>query len=147
MGLYDDYNKMLNGEGTTGLGPNYYGQSSAYDWLTGTYGAKEQANRQSQLDYEQWLRNETSAKAQRDYELYMDSTKTQRAMKDIQAAGLNPWLALQSAGFGGSVPTGAAASSAAGQAVGTGGSNGLAAIGTSALGIAALIKVIAKLIK
>lgn len=128
-------------------GSQDYGNTTFGDWFLGSSGAKEQATRQGQLDYAQWIRNEASAKAQRDWEEYMSSTQVQRAMKDVQAAGLNPWLALQSAGFGGSVPTGATATSAAGQAVGNSGSNGLASAGTAAIGLAALVKVIAKLIK
>lgn len=136
----------------SGYGPNYtpnsaFGQSNILDWLGGTYGAKEQAERQSQLDYEQWVRNEASAKANRDFQEYMENTKVQRAMKDIEAAGLNPWLALQSAGFGGAVSSGSMATSAAGQASAGTGSSGLQAVGTSAIGIAMLIKTIAKLIK
>ena len=94
----------------SGYGPSYtsnsaFGTSNIVDWLGGSYGAKEQANRQSQLDYEQWLRNEYSAKQQRAFEEYMSNTQVQRTMADLKAAGLNPWLAVQSAGFGGAVPT------------------------------------------
>lgn len=128
-------------------GSQDYGNTNFGDWFLGSGGAKEQATRQGQLDYAQWIRNEASAKAQRDWEEYMSSTQVQRAMKDVQAAGLNPWLALQSAGFGGSVPTGATATSAAGQATGSSGSGALAQAGTAALGLAALVKVIAKIIK
>lgn len=148
MGLYDDYSKVINGQPSSdGISPSNYGVSTAWDWLGGNYGAKEQATRQSQLDFEQWLRNEVSAKQQRDFELYMSNTQVQRAMADLKAAGLNPWLAVQSAGFGGAVPSGAVATSSAGQAAAANGSNGLQALGTSALGIAALIKVITKILK
>ena len=124
-----------------------FGKSDFGDWLGGTYGTKEQATHQSQLDYDEYVRNLASAKAQRDWEEYMSNTQVQRSMKDIEAAGLNPWLALQSAGFGGAVPSGASASSSAGQVAASGNSNGLASLGTAAIGIAALVKLIAKILK
>lgn len=126
--------------------PSSYGYSDVEDFFTGTYGASEQSNRQDRLDYKNWLRSEESAKRQRDWEEYMSSSQVQRQMKDIQAAGLNPWLALQNAGFGGAVPSGSSGNSASGQAsAGTG--SGLAGIGQAAAGIAALFKVVASIIK
>ena len=130
-----------------GVDPYNYGSSNFGDWLGGTYGAAEQASRQSQLDYSSWLRSEISAKRQRDFELMMSNTQVQRTMADLKAAGLNPWLAVQSAGFGGSVPTGASASSASGQASSGSSNNTLAGIGSAAAGIAALFKTVAKLVK
>lgn len=117
------------------------------DWITGRTAQKQALENQSRLDYAEFVRNEYSAKQQRDFEEYMDSTRVQRAMHDLKAAGLNPWLAVQSAGFGGSVPSGAAASSSAGQVASGGSSSPGAAIGATALGIAALVKLVAKLIK
>lgn len=119
------------------------------DWLSGGSAAKQQQANQSNLDYAEWVRNEFSAKAQRDWEEYMSNTQVQRSMKDLQAAGLNPWLAVQSAGFGGAVPTGAAASSSAGQAASTGASAGasIGAMAATAYGLAKLVKVIAKVVK
>lgn len=148
-GLYSAYAQVVNGDPSPSSNgtPHNFGVSTAWDWLSGNYGAKEQATRQSLLDYEQWMRNESSARQQRAFEEYMSNTQVQRAMADLKAAGLNPWLAVQSAGFGGSVPTGASATSSAGQATQSNGSNGLQALGTSALGIAALLKVITKLLK
>lgn len=118
------------------------------DFLSGAMAAGRQAEAQSRLDAKEWQRNEYSAAQQRAFELFMDSTKTQRAMQDIKDAGLNPWLALQSAGLGGSVPSGAAANSSAGQ-VGQAksGSDILSGLGASAIGISMLIKTIAKLVK
>ena len=134
--------------------PEYLG-NSAYDYnyqfgdfLSGGMAAGRQAQAQSLMDAKEWQRNEYSAAQQRQFELFMDSTKTQRAMADIKAAGLNPWLALQSAGLGGSVPSGAAASSSAGQAAaGQSGSQALMGLGTAAAGIAMLVKTIAKIVK
>lgn len=119
------------------------------DFLGGGASAKTQQFNQANMDYAEWVRNEASAKEQRAWEERMSNTQVQRAMKDLQAAGLNPWLAVQSAGFGGVVPQGASASSSAGQAASTGASPA-AAIGmglASAYGVIKIVKAIAKVIK
>ena len=116
------------------------------DWITGRMADKQAAQNQAFLDTKEFQRNEYSAQQQRAFEEYMDSTKVQRAMKDLEAAGLNPWLAVQSAGFGGSTPTGAAASSSAGQVSAHGSSPG-SSLGSAAFGLAMLIKTIAKVVK
>lgn len=118
------------------------------DWISGNSAAKTAASNQSRLDYGEWVRNSVSAAEQRRWEEYMSNTQVQRAMSDLKAAGLNPWLAVQSAGFGGAVPSGASASSSAGQ-VNSGQAPGssVAGLGMTAFGIAKLIQVIAKVIK
>lgn len=53
-------------------------------------------------DYDRWLAEQernyerASVNSARAWDEYIDSTKYQRAVKDLQAAGLNPYLALQS---------------------------------------------------
>lgn len=53
-------------------------------------------------EYERMLAQEDreyerqSVNSARAWDEYMDSTKIQRLTKDIEAAGLNPWLAIQS---------------------------------------------------
>jgi len=116
------------------------------DWISGRMSAKQAQQNQAALDYAEWVRNTASAREQRDWEEYMSNTQVQRSMKDLEAAGLNPWLAVQSAGFGGSVPSGAVASSSAGQVV-SGGTSPGTAIGATAVGIAALVKLVAKFLK
>lgn len=118
------------------------------DWITGRGTQKKLAAAQTEADLKEWQRNQYSAQQQRAFEEYMSSTQVQRAMADIKAAGLNPWLALQSAGFGGSVPSGAAATSSAGQLASSGGvsSPGQLLAGT-AVGIFALLKVVSKFLK
>lgn len=119
------------------------------DILSGGSQAKRAALNQAQLDYAEWIRNQASAKEQRDWEEYMSNTQVQRTMADLKAAGLNPWLAVQSAGFGGSVPNGSAASSSAGQIATNGNSVGasIAGLGMAAYGIAKLVKIVAAIAK
>ena len=116
------------------------------DWITGRMANKQATESQALMDAKEWQRNEYSAAQQRAFEEYMDSTRVQRSMKDLEAAGLNPWLAVQSAGFGSSTPSGAAASSSAGQ-VASGGSSPGQTFGSTAVGLALLIKTIAKVLK
>lgn len=128
-------------------GPAYVDTTYQFgDWISGKTSAKQAAENQARADYAEYLRNEASAKSQRDFEEYMDSTKVQRAMADLKAAGLNPWLAVQSAGFGGSTPAGAVANSSAGQINPGTGTVGSTLAGT-AVGLAAILKVVAKFLK
>lgn len=54
--------------------------------------------------------NAREAQKQRDWQEHMAGTQYQRAVGDMQAAGLNPILAVTNSGVGTSVPGGAAAS-------------------------------------
>lgn len=65
--------------------------------------------------------NATEAQKARDFEKYMSNTAYQRAIEDMQKAGINPVLALGRAGAG--TPSGVSASSSA-ASVGSGSSSG-----------------------
>lgn len=83
--------------------------------LKGTEAAKTQFENQLYLDNSARAFNAQEAQKQRDFEKMMSNTQYQRAVADIKAAGLNPWLAVQNSGMAGNTPTGSSASSSSGQ--------------------------------
>jgi hypothetical protein len=82
----------------------------------GKQAAQQQFESQMFLDNSAREFNANEAQKQRDWEKMMSDTQIQRAVADIQSAGLNPWLALQGSGFAGSTPSGSSASSSSGSA-------------------------------
>lgn len=83
---------------------------------TGKNAAQAQFENQMYLDNSARAFNAQEAEKQRSWEQMMSNTQYQRAVADIKAAGLNPWLALQNSGFSGNTPSGSSASSSSGSA-------------------------------
>ena len=114
----------------------YWGSAGAPSKLMQLFGfdtdrALQDYYTQKNQEYER-----ASIESARAWAEYMDNTQVQRRVKDIEAAGLNPWLAVQN-GFGG---TGA-------PSVDTGGTaQRQTNSGQSKSGLAALLLAIAKIL-
>lgn len=114
-GALSEIGSALSGNGSVGTGEGSQSIWSAFnDWLTGN----KQFERQQILLKSQQDFNASEAQKNRDYQTKMSNTAYQRAVEDLKAAGLNPYLAYSQGGS--STPSGSFASSGLGSAPGSG---------------------------
>lgn len=78
-----------------------------YQSATDKANAISRENAQKQMDFQREM-----AQAQMDFQREMSNTSYQRAVKDMEAAGLNPLMLYGSMGNGASTPSGSSASGA-----------------------------------
>lgn len=114
------------------LNPDY----EVGDLISGRGAAKEQYQSQYALDEAERAFNSAEAQKNRNWQEYMSNTQVQRLMKDFEAAGLNPYLAINQ--LSGSVGSGSSASSSSGHVDQR--QTRLGSLGTTAVGIAMIMK-------
>lgn len=74
----------------------YTGMDSIGGKIGQAFGIVDKNEYQYWLDQQDKMYERAAVSSARAWDEYMDSTKYQRMVKDLEAAGLNPWLALQS---------------------------------------------------
>lgn len=107
----------LDGANTSIDGTSGYASSNGQQNLLDSIKALIESSYGQTLQLDQMERDFNSAEAQknRDWQEYMSNTAIRRQVEDLEAAGLNKWLALNGGSANGaSTPSGASASSQSG---------------------------------
>ena len=106
---------LIAGVGGYGSGGLATSASSNYD-ASGYSQAGWDLEQTRALLEEQRAYNSAEAEKTRKWQEEMSNSAVQRYVKDLEAAGLNKWLAVQNGSNGASTPTGATATSSSGDA-------------------------------
>lgn len=120
---FDDF--VTEKKGYKSYASDYGFIGDIYNWGTGQRSEMEKeydsylqnlnasnAAKATELAYQRELKATQDARA---WDKYLSDTQYQRAVKDLKAAGLNPWLALQNGVSGSTVPNSGKASALVGK--------------------------------
>lgn len=108
-GFVDPYNYEGLPLDTSGMAasenPYFKGETGVPGFIRKMFGDDVDARREARSTALNQAYERASIESARAWSEYMDNTQVQRRVKDIEAAGLNPWLAVQNGISGSGAPS------------------------------------------